>query len=245
MVTIKQYSVLGCPVEPFKDEVQVKNCIKELVESHFGGYSVAINATKIYMYEKDVELKTIINNAALLVPDGSGATLGLKFLYGKSSIRVDLPRLTLETANENSYSLFVLGASNESNSKAIQSIKQRYPDIQRISGRDGFFESYEGVFKEIKEFNPNVIMIAMGSPRQEKLARKLLNDLPEMVFINCGGAVDILAGAVKRAPEFYQRNHLEWFYRLLKQPSRIRRQLVLPLFMIKLFLETVKIRIRK
>ena len=80
----------------------------------------------------------------------------------------------------------------------------------------------------------------MGSPKQEKLAARLHELIPSALLIGCGGALNILTGEVKRAPIFYQKNHLEWFYRLLKEPSRFKRQLILQLFLLKLIIEKYK-----
>lgn len=231
------YLLLGCPVQAFSNEREVVSHLKNLVNQKSGGYSVAINAEKIQWYNNSKQIKSIIDNAKLRVPDGSGALLGMKMLHKVTSIKVDLPVLTLRCADENGFRVFLLGASLKHNSKAQKNIKINYPGISAVEGVDGFYDSLETVISQIQKFNPDVIMVAMGTPKQELVSTELHKKMPTKLFINCGGAVDIMSGYVKRAPKFYQNNHLEWFYRLIKNPSRYKRQIVLPKFLFQLINE--------
>jgi N-acetylglucosaminyldiphosphoundecaprenol N-acetyl-beta-D-mannosaminyltransferase len=83
-------------------------------------------------------------------------------------------------------------------------------------------------------------MVALGSPKQEKFAAKINKILPNILFIGCGGALDILAGKITRAPKLFQDNHIEWLYRLILEPKRIKRQKILPVYLFKLIIETIK-----
>ena len=134
----------------------------------------------------------------------------------------------------------MLGATEKVNSKAKKVLIDKYPNINLLGRQNGYFEDESIVFDKIKKLNPQIVMIAMGSPKQEKLAAKLHELIPSALLIGCGGALNILTGEVKRAPIFYQKNHLEWFYRLLKEPSRFKRQLILPIFLLKLIIEKYK-----
>ena len=192
------------------------------------------------MYSKDINFREIIDHSILPIPDGSGAIIGLKILYNINSIKLDLPKTIFECANESKFSLFLLGATEKVNLCAENSLNQKYPNIKVVGRQNGYFDDELVVFKKIKKLNPQIVMIAMGSPKQEKLAARLNEVIPSALLIGCGGALNILTGEVKRAPIFYQKNHLEWFYRLLKEPSRFKRQLILPIFLLKLIIEKYK-----
>ncbi len=231
---MEKYRILGAPCLLVEDVSSIKEYIGNLVENKTGGYSVAINAEKIMMYEKNPEMKEIIENSILPTPDGAGAVIGMKFLHKRRSIKLDLPKTVFQLADKSSYSMFVLGAIEESNEKAADKIKELYPGINIVGRRNGYFDDESEIISMFCNLNPQIVMIALGSPKQEMFAQRVNSELKGTLFIGCGGALDILAGKTKRAPEFFINNNLEWFYRLIKQPKRIGRQLVLPVFLFKL-----------
>ena len=223
---MKLNNLMGCPCFSFNSQLEAEMLIRTKIENNNGGYSVAINAEKIMMYSKSPEIRDIIDNSILPIPDGSGAALAFRFIHNLKSIRLDLPKTILELANTNHFDVFLLGTTEENNLAAHDKIKSIYPQINIVGRMNGFFKDIEAVKKEIKSSNAQIVMVAMGSPKQEKISKMLNDFLPNVLFIGCGGALDILAGKINRAPLFFQRNHLEWFYRLVKQPKRIRRQKV-------------------
>jgi N-acetylglucosaminyldiphosphoundecaprenol N-acetyl-beta-D-mannosaminyltransferase len=237
-------SILGCPCETFADMAEVKQRISAIIDASDGGYSVAINAEKIQRYGHDGQLRKIIDAATLRVPDGAGAVLGLRLLYGARSVKVDLPRAVLELSNVKRWRLFVGGASEEVNAAAVRAIKTRYPDIDLVGRINGYVPEAE-LAAAVRAARPQLMLLAMGSPRQEVVASKLLEGGPGMLVVGCGGALDILAGKLRRAPPFMVENNLEWLYRLYKEPSRWRRQLVLPRYMLRLLGEVVGRRARR
>lgn len=234
---MKKYRILGAPCYQINSVLEAKVFIRNFIISEKGGYSIAINAEKIMMYSEYKNFREIIDGSVLPIPDGSGAIIGMKLLYKAKSIKLDLPKTIFESANENNFSFFILGATEEVNAKAEKVINQKYPSINLLGRQNGFFEEESIVFQQIKKLNPQIVMIAMGSPKQEKLAARLHEVIPSSLLVGCGGALNILTDKVKRAPVFYQKNHLEWFYRLVKEPSRFKRQLILPVFLLKLIIE--------
>ena len=234
---MKLYKILGVNCYQFNTVSDAKAFIKDIIISEGGGYSVAINAEKIMMYSKDINFRAIIDHSILPIPDGSGAIIGMKILYNINSIKLDLPKTIFECANESKFSLFLLGVTEKVNVNTENSLNQKYPNINLVGRQNGYFDDELVVFQQIKKLNPQIVVIAMGSPKQEKLAARLNEILPSALLIGCGGAFNILTGEVKRAPVFYQKNHLEWFYRLVKEPSRFKRQLILPVFLLKLIIK--------
>jgi N-acetylglucosaminyldiphosphoundecaprenol N-acetyl-beta-D-mannosaminyltransferase len=242
---MKKYKIMGATCFQVETIDSSKSYIKNLISNNQGSYSTAINAEKIMMYSQDTQMKAIIDNSALPVPDGSGAVLGLKFLYGLNCIRLDLPRTIFELANEEKYKLFILGSSEDINKKAVGKLKEKYSDIDIVGRKNGYFASEEEIINILKQTQPQIVMVALGSPKQEKFAAKINKVLPNILFIGCGGALDILAGKITRAPKFFQDNHIEWLYRLMLEPKRIKRQKILPLYLFKLIVETIKGKIKK
>lgn len=242
---MKKYKILGVSCFQIETVDIAKNYIKSLIANNQGGYSTAINAEKIMMYSKDTQMKEILDNSILPVPDGSGAVIGMKFLYGVSCIRLDLPKTIFELADDEKYNLFILGSSEDINKKAVEELKIKYPNINIVGRHNGYFDDENTIINLLKDLKPQIVMVALGSPKQEKFAAKINKTLPNILFIGCGGALDILAGKITRAPKFFQDNHIEWLYRLMLEPKRIKRQKILPIYLFKLMMETIKRKIKK
>lgn len=231
--------VLGCPCIPFPDESAVKDALRDLVELERGGYSVAINAEKIQRYGHDDTLRGVIGGSVLPVPDGAGAVIGLRLLHGVRSAKIDLPRVLLETSDEAGWRTFIGGGSESVNESAACTIATRYPGVRIVGRANGYIPEAE-MIAAVATARPQVMLLAMGSPRQELVAARVIDAVPGVFIVGCGGALDIMAGKLKRAPRFMVENNLEWLYRLYKEPSRWKRQLVLPRYMLRLAGEAVR-----
>jgi len=228
----EKFRILQCPCMSIATDEQAGRILTQVIEDGGGGYSVAINAEKITRFKTDAELNEIVENARLVYPDGAGAVIGLRWLYGRKSQKINFPIVALTAANANCWTVFLLGANEDTNSKVAEIVAERFPDIEIVGRRNGY--EPVGEFEFISEAKPQLTLIAMGSPRQEKIARQLIQNYPQTFCVGCGGAFDILAGNVKRAPDFLVNNYLEWLYRLAIQPFRWKRQLVLPVFLFRL-----------
>jgi len=242
---LKKYKILQAPCFLVEDIDILKQYIINLINNKQGGYSVAINAEKIIMYSKSDNIKNIIDNSILPIPDGAGAVLGFKLLYNKKCLKVDLPKLILEISNENKYNVFLLGSHEKINKLASEKIRQTYPNINIVGRQNGYFDTKEKIINILRKTKPNVVLLALGSPKQEILAYELKDKFPNILFVGCGGALDIISGYKKRAPKIFRDYYLEWLYRLLKEPRRIKRQKVLPIFFFKLVYESFKRRFYK
>ena len=111
-------------------------------------------------------------------------------------------------------------------------MEEKYPNIKILGSHTGYFKDEEeaSIIEEIRNLKPDVLLVGTGAPKQEKIINKYKNEGFFKIGIGCGGSIDVLAGRVKRAPKIFIKLHLEWFYRLLKEPKRWRRMLVLPKF---------------
>ncbi len=203
--------------------------------------------TEIVMAAKDDEkLRDLINEGDLVIPDGIGLIYASRIKKKPLKERVtgfDTSIKLLEIANKNGYSLYLLGGKEGVSKAAAENIIKDYPNIKIAGFHNGYFkgshmglenqEEEKEIIDEINRLNPDIIFVGLGFPKQELWIHANKNKIKARVIIGNGGVMDILSGNSKRAPEVYQKLGLEWFYRLMKEPSRIKRQLVLPKFMLK------------
>ncbi len=202
--------------------------------------------TEIVMGAKDDEgLRELINRGDLVIPDGIGLIYGSRIQGKPLKERVtgfDTSMKLLEIADENGYSLYLLGCKDGVAKKAAENIRLQYPNIRIAGYHHGYFkgchtgnfdtEDELGIINDINESKTDIIFVGLGFPKQEIWIDTNAHRLKAKVIIGNGGVMDILSGNVKATPEIYQKLGLEWLYRLAKNPSRIKRQLVLPKFML-------------
>jgi len=203
--------------------------------------------TEIVMAAKENEkLKNIINSGDLIIPDGIGIIHASKIKKKPLKERVtgfDLSMEMLKIANEMSCGLYLLGGKEGVAEDAGKNIIKAYPNIKILGTHHGYFkgahighkdhEEEMKILEEINKLKPDIIFVGLGFPKQETWIHENKYRIDSKVIIGNGGTMDILSGNAKRAPEVFQKLGLEWFYRLIKEPSRIKRQMVLPKFMLQ------------
>lgn len=196
---------------------------------------VTLNAEMLYRAWHDGALRDVINQADLVTPDGYGVIwaarrLGCRLPEQVSGI--DLVHALAECAGRERWRIYFLGAAPGVAEAAAESLRRKYPGFQ-IAGTDhGYFSGDEiiPVIRKIQAARPDLLLVALGAPKQEFFIRVHRQELGVLVAIGVGGGFDVLAGRLRRAPGIFRRLHLEWLYRLLQEPSRWRRILVLPRF---------------
>lgn len=203
--------------------------------------------TEIIMSAKDDEnLKRLLNDGDLVTADGIGLVYGAKIKKRPLKERVtgfDMSINMLKIANENNYSLYLLGGKDGIAKDAVNNIKKDYPNVKISGYHHGYFkgnhtgdldsEDENNIINEINSKSPDIIFVGLGFPKQEIWIDSNKDKIKSRVIIGNGGVMDILSGNAKRAPDIYQRLGLEWLYRLVQEPSRIKRQMVIPKFMFK------------
>jgi len=202
------------------------------------GCVLAVNPEKVIALRQDEWLLDFFRKAALLIPDGIGAVWAARTLSGAKVGRVpgaDLMQNLCALAAEKGYNVFFYGAKEEVSAGAVEILKQRYPGLMVVGRRNGYVrpEEMDDMVAEINASGAQILFIALGSPRQEKWVAQYGDRLQVKVIQGIGGTLDTITGHVKRAPESWQRLNLEWFYRLVNEPKRIRRQIQLPVFALK------------
>ncbi|HEY5641104.1 MAG TPA: WecB/TagA/CpsF family glycosyltransferase [Dehalococcoidia bacterium] len=145
---------------------------------------------------------------------------------------VDLTWEMLEALAASGRSVYLLGGMADESAGAVRAVRERLPSLTIAGARDGYFRSRdaENVAEAINAASPDVLLVALGFPRQEKWIAENLPRLKVRVAVAEGGSFSFISGATARAPRWMRRGGLEWLFRLLRQPSRLRRQLALPVF---------------
>ena len=233
-------SVLGIPIAPFTMEESV-SVIDGLIKNKKPSLIATANAEMVMMAQQDNVLADILRSAALVVPDGAGVVWAARQLGRPVPQRVagyDLVQKLLSVSGHKGYRLYFLGAAPGIAAKAKLYAEQKHPGVAIVGVRDGYFQpaDEDAVIAEITECRPDILLVALGVPRQEKWLANNLGRLRVPVVMGVGGTFDVMAGVVTRAPAWMQQSGLEWLYRLLKQPHRALRMLALPRFVMKVLL---------
>ena len=205
-----------------------------------GGQIVTINPEMISCAKKNKPLAEIINNAELVVPDGIGVEIGLKILGHKVHriAGVELGRRLAEEIAKSGKRVAMVGAKPEIIKKASENLKNEIPGLNLVYVQDGYFTDDERVLAELKNAAPDLVLVALGSPKQEEFISRAKSLLPKALMIGLGGSFDVWSGVVERAPLFYQKAGLEWLYRTVKEPKRFKRIFpTLPLFVLSVLKE--------
>lgn len=194
---------------------------------------VTANPEIIMLARRDPEFMDIIRQADLVTADGTGVVWAGKWLgtpFRERVAGVDLVEALLARAREKGWLIFLLGAKPGVAEKAARRLQEMFPGIAIAGTHHGYFREDEEPLALIKAAKPHLLLVGMGMGRQEKWVWRNRRHLAGTVCIGVGGTLDVLAGEVKRAPRLWRRLGLEWLYRLLQEPWRIRRLLVLPAY---------------
>lgn len=226
--------ILGFNVDTFTLEQAVDYAYSN------GGQIVTINPEMIETAQKNNQFTQVINNANLVVPDGVGVEIGLKLL-GNRVRRVpgiELGKQLIIKFYKEKKSIAMVGAKPEVINDAINNLKSEFDGINIVYSHDGYFSNEDEIIEGLIATKPDLVLVALGSPKQEFFINKLKKSLPKSVMIGLGGSFDVWAGAVERAPEIYQKLGIEWLYRTIKEPKRFKRIFpTLPLFVLKVLKE--------
>lgn len=228
--------ILGFNVDSFTFEEAVNYAL-----SH-SGQIITINPEMISNAQKLPEFAQIINSAELVVPDGIGVELGLKILGHKVHriAGVELGKTLIVKFSEAGKSVALIGAKPEVIDKAVKNLNGEISNLNVVYSHDGYFSDDNEVLTDVVKASPDLVLVALGSPKQEFFINDLKKMLPDATMIGLGGSFDVWAGVVERAPKIYQNLGLEWLYRTVKEPKRFKRIFpTLPLFVFKVIRERI------
>lgn len=210
----------------------------ELLSAPGFHYAVTPNPEFILSAEKDDLFRNILNGADLVLPDGIGVIYSAKLLGTPLAGRVTGVGFAgdmLTALDKLGGRLFLLGAKPGVAEEAGRRIAAQYPGLTVCGTQDGYFkeDEQERVLQAIRDAAPDLIFVCLGAPKQEKWIAEYGPQTGAHLAIGLGGVLDVYAGTVQRAPVFYQKLGLEWFYRLMKEPWRAGRMARLPLVLVK------------
>ena len=199
---------------------------------------IAMNAEKIM--NNNIELKKIINNN-IGYPDGVGAVLALK-QKGLIAPKIAGSIFWLDIIEKfvDDKKFYFIGSKNQVIQKTILKLKEKYKNIKITGYRDGFFkdEDINKIIEDFKILKPDIIFVAQGSPKQEFIMNELFKSYPA-IYMGLGGSFDIFSNYKKKTPKIFITLYLEWFYRLIKEPYRIKRNVVLFKFLFFLLIKKI------
>ena len=225
-------NILGVHVNKYTmDEAVEKAC--ELLSGEGLSMIFTPNSEIILYASNNKEFTEVLNSADMIIPDGIGVVYGAKILKNPLKERVagfDLVCNLFPKMAEKKQSVFLLGAKPGVAETAAEKLKEKYPGLVIAGTQDGYFKEDEPVIEKINAASPDFLMVCIGFPKQENWIYNNREKLNARLAIGAGGCIDVFAGTVQRAPDFYCRHGIEWLYRLVKQPSRFVRMLSLPKF---------------
>ncbi|MBP3888669.1 MAG: WecB/TagA/CpsF family glycosyltransferase [Cellulosilyticum sp.] len=213
--------------------------VREFVKSDSFHSIYTPNPEIVMLAKQDPEFHQILEEADLVVPDGIGVVIASKIKKNPLPERVagyDLVQNTMKDAVKEGYKYYFFGSKPGTSEAAAEKMRETYPGIQIVGTRNGYFkpEDEAEIIADINNSGANILLVALGAPKQEKWIEANKHLMPNVrVAVGVGGSLDVMSGNVKRAPETFQKLGLEWFYRLLKEPTRFKRMLVLPKFLVK------------
>lgn len=232
--------MLGVPVDCV-DMDRALSAVDDMVAGDQPRTILAVNPEKVMKAQNDPVLSRALNDAGLLIPDGIGVVYAVRTLWGERIARVpgsELMPAICARAAERGYKVFLFGASREVNDQAVVKLRAQYPGIQIVGHHDGYVDEagMPRLIEAIDMSGAQILFVALGSPKQELWMEKYLPRLHHVrVCQGVGGTFDVIAGRVRRAPALFRNANLEWFYRLITEPRRALRQVVLPQFTLAVF----------
>ena len=185
--------------------------------------------------QKDEELMNILKAADLVVPDGIGVVWASRYSEKKLTERVagyDLVQKLLEEIENTDHTVYFFGGAPGVSLAAAKKMQQKYPNLKIVGGHNGYFDEKEEkhILNDIKKLSPSILLVGLGAPKQEKWIYHNIRLTNVKVAIGVGGSFDVMSGKTKRAPAIFCKLGLEWFYRLITQPTRLGRMMRLPKF---------------
>lgn len=226
------------------------NSVTQILKSlYFGGYGGALaicteriaqgkktslftpNSEMIYRASKSKDLLKILNSADILFPDGIGSYIGMKISRNPVRERtsgIDLAEFLLKEASRRGHKVFLLGAKDGIASKATKNLKLKYKGLNICGYHHGYFDKSgsknDEIIKKINSSGADILFVCFGFPNQEKWIANNLSSLNTVkLAVGLGGSLDVWSGNIKRAPVFVSKLGLEWLWRILKDPKRLKR----------------------
>ena len=229
-------TILGVQIDKITAEYALKKA-ERFVRTEGVSVIYTPNPEIVMAAYEDPSFCKILNDADLCTPDGIGVVYASRMLHNPVPERVpgfDLTCGLLESIAKTGEGVFLFGAKPGVAETAKKNLEQKYPGLQVCGTHDGYFkpEDEDGIIDAINQSGAKLLLVCLGAPKQEKWIAAHKDARCVNLCMGVGGALDVFAGTVKRAPELFIKCNLEWLYRFIKQPSRLNRFAALPKFML-------------
>lgn len=200
--------------------------VEKIIENGKPTQHVVINASKVNLMEEDLELRRIVNSCPLINADGASIVWAAKKLGVPVYERVtgcDLFQELVAIAADKGYKIYLFGAKEEVVRKVKELFEEKYPNIQIVGYRNGYFKENDEaeIVKKMSESGAHMMFVAFSSPKKEYWVNKYIDQLNIPFVMGVGGSFDVVAGITDRAPLWMQKHGLEWFYRFIQEPKRM------------------------
>lgn len=190
-------------------------------------FIITANPETLMIGNSNANFDKILNrDDVTIVPDGIGVVKAGQYLGYPIESRVTgvgIAERLLKLLNKEQKSLFLFGAKEEVLLKLVERIKREYPGIEIVGYCNGYVQDKKAVLEQCAEKKPDVVLVAMGIPYQEKLIAEVIDQYEKGIFVGVGGSFDVLSGCKKRAPKIFIKLNLEWLYRIVREPKRLGR----------------------
>jgi len=223
--------VLGVPITLYTPEGGIAH-IESLIAKERSNLVVLANAYTLNLAYEDEDYKRILQNASLVLRDGAGASWAIKrqgINPGHNFVGTDFIPDFCKATQDKGYKFYLLGDEKGVAEKAGEKLKQKIPSIKIVGYHHGFFDEKESdkIIAGINKVEPEILLIGMGNPRQEKWALANLDKLEVSVIIGVGALFKYLSGEVKRAPKWMLKHNMEWVFRLVTEPKRLWKRYII------------------
>ena len=241
-MTNKRCKILGYNVDllSFKDAAAF---VSDKMAKNQGLHIITINPEIMALADRYSELADIINKSELVLPESAGIKIALRFkgIKQEKIPGIDFSKELLHICSRMNYPVSLIGAKEDILVNTLENLKKEFPNLDIVYSHNGYFKDDEIIINKLKESKPKFILCALGAPKQELFVNKCIKLYSNAIYIGIGGSFDVWAGKVKRAPLILQKSGLEWLYRTLKQPSRLKRiYKTLPMFLFRAIIECVR-----
>lgn len=210
-----------------KSEESFYKMLNKNLKSNKKMFIVTANPETFMMSENDEEMKKLLlDRDTILVPDGIGIVKAARMINYDVKERItgiDIANKLLELGDKQKKTIYLFGSKQEVIDSMKNVIKEKYPNLVLAGTTNGYEKDKDKVFEKIVKQKPDIVLVALGIPAQEKLIYKHLDKFDKGIFVGVGGSFDVISGHKKRAPKIFIKLNLEWLYRIIKEPKRLKR----------------------
>lgn len=233
---------MGVPITRFRSYQQAVGYIVARIRDREKTFCLAVGPEKICFAQADRSLLDLLRQADIHCCDGVGAALAARLLHGRRVPRITGVQLFYEllaAAETEGLGVFLLGAKPRSSELAYQRLREQYGNLCLVGRHDGYFDDDELVIREINAARPDMLFVAMGSPKQEKWITKHRQSITAPYCMGIGGTLDVVSGQAKWAPRLVRRTGTEFLFRLVMEPRRWKRYGIVPEFACRVLAELI------